>query len=162
MNRSCESIFITQVSRTSDGPWHKIKSCETGEMTSSDSLKENQRHNGNGLARSQEILSHAVFMMSGAICSALFSPTIEFAVVYYLILVYGEARNDAALKELSKKYSRIDRWRFNILHLFQSIWWPFICQQNYILYELVCALFAGFTFFLIAFVYNNFPLVYVH
>ncbi len=41
-------------------------------------------------------------MMSGAICSALFSPMIEFAVVYYLILVYGEARNDAALKELSK------------------------------------------------------------
>lgn len=136
MNRSCESIFITQVSRTSDGPWHKIKSCETGEMTSSDSLKENQRHNGNVLARSQEILPHAVFMMSGAICSALFSPT-----VYYFILVYGEARNDAALKEPSKKYSRIDRRRFNILHFFQSTWWPFICQQHYILYELVqCAL----------------------
>lgn len=70
-------------------------------MTSSDSLKENQRHNGNVLARSQEILPHAVFMMSGAICSALFSP-----MVYYFILVYGEARNDAALKEPSKKYSR--------------------------------------------------------
>lgn len=137
MNRSCESIFITQVSRTSDGPWHKIKSCETGEMTSSDSLKENQRHNGNGLKHSQEILPCTVFMMCGTICSALFSPPIELAELYYFILVYGEARNDAALKELSKKYSRIDRRRFNILHFFQSTWWPSFCQQNYILYELV-------------------------
>lgn len=52
---------------------------------------------------SQEILPHAVFMMSGVICSALFSPTIELAAVYYFIFVYGEARNDAALKELFKK-----------------------------------------------------------
>lgn len=48
-------------------------------------------------------------MMCGTICSALFSPQIELAAFYYFSLVYGEAHNDAAQKELSKKYSRIDR-----------------------------------------------------
>ncbi|KAI7804308.1 Neurexin-3a [Triplophysa rosa] len=61
---------------------------ETGEMTSSDCLKENQQHNGNKLERSQEILRHAVFMMCGVMC---FGPPIELEAFYYFSLVYGEA-----------------------------------------------------------------------